>query len=248
VNKLVRIILPSHSTPNHANPQFYTINQSTKLYKIFRLKYCPTAVSFRFWGPHSRFDHHRGNPPGVDYEPLNCEPCEDSERGISYVAPKFSSCLVEVFGDTPEAAQITHEYQFAILTPKTDLKLLDIRDSGAMLAGANEASLAKSEKRPVTQVWSRYFYEQQETYTEVQGIIYRNAHNNEEAISFYERAQHLLTCLPEDTFPLGSPHLRSYILRAAKDNNIRVIFPEWSELTNLHDFQKMTRTYAKANK
>ncbi|KAB8318007.1 RES domain-containing protein [Tolypothrix campylonemoides VB511288] len=227
---MVRIILPSLSKAKQAEPLFYNLEQGTKLYRIYRTKYYPTADSFRFWGPIHRFDHHRGNPARIDYKARRCEPCEDTKRGICYVAPKFSSCLVEVFGDTPKRAEITKEYWFAILTPKTDLMLLDLRNNGAMLAGANDASLAKTHRRIVSQAWSRLFYDYQPIYHEIQGMIYHNAHNNEEAIAFYERAASFLTYEPKDVMPLTDAKLRRFILKAAKDNNINVIFPKWLKM------------------
>jgi len=47
------------------------------------------------------------------------------------------------------------------------------------------AALAKVADRSLSQAWSRYFYEQQKIYSEVDGIIYYNAHNDEEAIVLY---------------------------------------------------------------
>lgn len=240
---MVKIILPSLSRANQADPIFYNLEKGTKIYRIFTKKYYSSALSFRYWGPLHRFDHQRGNPPRTDYKARTCQPCEDRERSICYVAPKFSSCLVEVFGDRPEAAEITEEHLFAILTAKRDLKLLDIRNEGAMRAGANDATLAKSNRRIVTQAWSRLFYEYQIIYPEIDGIIYGNAHNNEDAIAFYERGKKHLNCKQEDVFPLADPKLRGYVLKAAKDNNLKVIFPEWSEFTDLQHFKRVIYTY-----
>jgi RES domain len=246
VIKLVRIVHPSLSRADHANPIFHILEKGKRIFRIYRSEYYPTALSFRAWGPLHRFDHQRGIPPRDNYRPYKCQPGKDLERRICYVALTLSGCLVEVFGDTPEAAAITREYQLAILSLKKDIKLLDIRDRGAMLAGANEATLAKSEKRALTQAWSRLFYDYKEKYQEVQGIIYRNAHNNEEAIVFYERAENYLSCDKNDVFALGCPELRGHIIKAARENNIRVIFPEWTEPTNLY-FQKINCTYVRTN-
>ncbi|MEC4819745.1 MAG: RES family NAD+ phosphorylase [Scytonema sp. PMC 1069.18] len=243
---MVKIVHPSLSRADHANPIFHILKPGKPIFRIYRSEYYPTALSFRAWGPLHRFDHQRGIPPRLNYRPYKCQPGNDPERRICYTAPTLSGCLVEVFGDTPEAAEITKEYQFAILSVKKDLKLLDIRDRGAMCAGANEATLAKTEKRALTQAWSRLFYDCKEKYTDVQGIIYRNAHNNEEAIVFYERGENYLSCEKKDVFSLGSPELRGHIIKAAKENNIRVIFPEWTEPTTLY-FKKVNRTYARIN-
>ncbi len=240
---MVKIILPSLSRANQADPIFYTLEKDTKIYRIFTKKYYSSALSFRYWGPLHRFDHQRGNPPRSDYKARKCQPCEDRERGICYVAPKFSSCLVEVFGDIPEAAEITEEHLFAILTAKRDLKLLDIRNNGAMRAGANDATLAKTNRRIVTQAWSRLFYEYEAKYPEIYGIIYGNAHNNEDAIAFYERGKKHFNCKQEDVLSLADPDLRRYVLSAAKDNNLKVIFPEWSESTDLQHFKRVIYSY-----
>ncbi|MBW4632407.1 MAG: RES family NAD+ phosphorylase [Iphinoe sp. HA4291-MV1] len=248
---MVKILLPP---PRFAEPQFLTLDKNTKLFRIFCPEYNPTALTFRSWGPFSRFDHHRGNPPTLNYNLQKCEPCHDIERGICYAALKLSSCLVEVFGDEcfgdsyKSHAEVT-DHKLAILTLKSHLKLLDVRGSGAMLAGANEATLAKIHKRRVTQAWSRYFYEQQTTYPEIQGIIYGNAHNNEDAIAFYERAQDLLNCDEEESvWMLREPKLRGYILKAAKQNNLRLAFPEWLELRHSQDSERMIGSYTNSKR
>ncbi|MBW4565461.1 MAG: RES domain-containing protein [Mojavia pulchra JT2-VF2] len=205
-------------------PKFYNLKKGTELLRIFRPEFSPTALTFRFWGPLYRFDHHRGDCPSFYYEPGDYQQCIDQERGIYYVAPKLSSCLVEIFGDVG-CIEIT-DHQIAIVTPIRNLKLLDVRGSGAMRAGANEATLAKTEKRGLSQAWSRYFYEQQVIYSEIHGLIYCNAHNNEEAIAIYERAEYLLVCQKENVLPLKHELLRGSILKAAGENNLGVI-PYW---------------------
>ncbi len=240
---MVKIILPSLDRANQAAPLFYTLEKGITICRIFTTKYYRSALEFRYIGPFHRFDHQRGNPPRNDYKARKCQPCKDEKRGICYVAPELSSCLVEVFGDRPEAAEITQEHIFGILTVKRDLKLLDIRNNGAMLAGGNDASLAKTNRRIVTQAWSRLFYEYQAIYPEIHGIIYGNAHNNEDAIAFYERGKNLLDCESDDVFPLADPKLRAYVLKAAKKNNLKLIFPEWLEFPDLQHFQGMIRTY-----
>jgi hypothetical protein len=220
---VVKLIVPPPCM-SKPKPKFYTLKKGTEVVRIFRPEFSPTAVTFRFWGPLYRFDHHRGNCPNFCYEPSDCQKCNDQERGIYYVAPKLSCCLVEIFGDIG-CIEIT-DHQVAIVKPTQDLKLLDLRGAGAMCAGANEATLAKTEKRGLSQAWSRYFYEQQTIYSEIHGLIYHNAHNNEEAIALYERAQHLLVCEPGNVLPLKHELLRGLVLQAASDNNLEVI-PYW---------------------
>ncbi len=247
---MVKILLPP---PRFTEPQFYVLDKKTKLFRIFRPEYNPTALTFRSWGPLFRFDHHRGNPPTPNYDIHKCEPCDDTERRICYVALSLSSCLVEVFGDEcfgdkhNDYAQVT-DHNLAILTLKSNLKLLDVRGSGAMQAGANDATLAKTEQRGISQAWSRYFYEQQAIYPEIQGIIYGNAHNNEDAIAFYERAKNFLTCQIEDVWMLSDPKLRRYILQATKNNNLRLAFPDWQEHGYIMNSQMVTPSYANADR
>jgi hypothetical protein len=238
-------------------PKFYTLNKGTELLRIFRPdEFNTAALTFRFWGPLHRFDHHLGECPCVGvaqennntcglwtqeascgeempipqkhftapacYKPLEREAWNDPERGIYYAAPAplLSSCLVEVFGDT--GCIEIEDHQIAIITCTSRIKLLDVRGSGAMRAGANDATLAKTDKRGMSQAWSRYFYEQKQIYPDIQGIIYHNAHNGEEAIAIYERAKHLLTCPPENVLSLKHELFRGLILKAADENNLEV--------------------------
>ncbi|OUL27670.1 hypothetical protein BV372_25505 [Nostoc sp. T09] len=220
---MVKLIVPPPRF-GRPKPKFYSLKKGTELLRIFRTDFGTTALSFRVWGPLYRFDHHRGNFPSFSYEPLDYQQAIDRERGIYYLAPKLSSCLVEVFGDLG-CIEITDQ-QIAIVTATRDLKLLDLRGTGAMRAGANEATLAKTEKRSLSQAWSRYFYEQPAIYTQIHGLIYCNAHNNEDAIAIYERAEHFFNCRPENVLPLKHELLRGPILKAADENNLEVI-PYW---------------------
>jgi RES domain len=223
VIKVVKLIVPPPRF-GRPRPKFYSLKKGTELFRIFRTDFGTSALSFRFWGPLYRFDHHRGKLATVSYEPLDYQPDNDHERGIYYLASKLSSCLVEVFGDIG-CIEITDQ-QIAIVTATRDLKLLDLRGDGAMRAGANEATLAKTEKRGLSQAWSRYFYEQPAIYSQIHGLIYCNAHNNEEAIAIYDRAEHFFTSKPENVLPLKHELLRGSILKAADDNNLEVI-PYW---------------------
>jgi RES domain len=208
--------------PERAKPQFYTLSEGTTLFRIYETEYCPKPTDFRYYGPMSRFDHHRGKPAHVGYEAQKCDASIDSERGILYVGLKFSCCLVEVFGGKPDAAYINDKRQFATLTVKKDLTLLDIRDTAAMLAGGNVATFTTAE-RSITQAWSRCFYQQTDIYNPVHGIIYRNAHNSEDAIAFYERASKLLAL--KKKYKLSDPELKKQIRKVGNDNNISFIFP-----------------------
>jgi hypothetical protein len=174
-------------------------------------RHVATATGFRSYGPLLRFDHHRGREYG--------KPGDDVERGIYYAAMTLSGCLVEVFGDTDVVDLGSHKVASPIL--RRDLRLLDLRGSGAMRAGT-KAAIAKVSTRGLSQAWSRHFYETQEVYGEVDGLIFRNAHNDEEAVALYERADNTLDCPPSRVMRLDDEALRPTILEAADDNDLVV--------------------------
>ncbi len=93
-----------------------------------------------------------------------------------------------------------------------------------MRAGTN-ASIAKVPDRPITQTWSRYFYEHPSIYTEVDGLIYLGAHNDEEVLALCERAGSALESPPERTASLSDPELRTAILETAYDSGLIVEYP-----------------------
>jgi RES domain len=203
-----------------------------------------SSLSFRYFGPLGRFDHQRlalgfrsaSRPEGFPADrsetathrpggslPVVCvktrqrlsptgSSSEDPDRGISYAGLTLSCCLVECFGDVG-VIEIKGQ-QIARLELTRDLTLLDLRGSGAMRAGA-VAALAKIADRHLSQAWSRYFYEQTADYGQLDGISYLNAHNDEEAIAIYERAQSAQVCPDSQILPLNHPSLRPAILEAA---------------------------------
>lgn len=194
------------------NPLFHTLPAETRLVRLFDpSRHGATATGFRSYGPLLRFDHHRGREDG--------KPGDDVERGIYYAAMTLSGCLVEVFGDT--GVVDLHRHQVASPILRRDLRLLDLRGSGAMRAGT-KAAITKVPDRSLSQAWSRHFYETSEVYGEVDGLIYPNAHNDEEAIALYERAHDALDCPPERVMRLGDEALRAAVLEAADDNDLMV--------------------------
>ena len=202
---MVLITAPPPERP--PSPLFHFLPAGSQIVRIFDpTKHGVTELTFRFFGPLARFDHHQESRPQ-----------EDPKRGIYYAAPKFSSCLVEVFGDTGVVEIGDKRVCRPCLT--RELQLLDLRGSGAMKAGS-VAALAKVADRFLSQAWSRYFYEHQEIYAQIDGMIYYNAHNDEEAIVLYERARNGLTCAIEQILPLNDPRLRTFIQKVALDNNL----------------------------
>jgi hypothetical protein len=194
------------------NPLFHVLPTGTRLVRLFdSSRYGATATSFRSYGPLLRFDHHRGREDG--------KPGDDAERGIYYAAMTLSGCLVEVFGDTGVVDLHRHHVASSIL--RRDLRLLDLRHNGAMRAGT-KAAIAKVPDRSLSQAWSRHFYERPEVYSGLDGVIYLNAHNDEDAIALYERAFSALECPPERVMRLDDEALRTAMLEAADDNDLVV--------------------------
>jgi hypothetical protein len=197
-------------------PLFADIPAGGRLVRIFDpTRRNATALTFRANGPRKRFDHHRGHGP-------DREPHDDPDRAVFYaawspdVAEALSSCLVDVFGDTGLVA--VGSLEVAMPTATRAPHLLDLHDNGAMRAGTL-AAVAKSEHR-LSQPWSRYFYENEADYGVVDGLIYRNAHNDEPAIVLYERARPGLVCPDEAIVRLDHPGLRPLVIELMRRNNL----------------------------
>lgn len=198
------------------NPVHCHLSAGTQLVRIFDPERRSTqALTFRSHGPHVRFDHHRGDGPARI-------PCDDPERSVYYaswsneIGTALESCLVEIFGDTGTVNQ----GNFHVALPKTSraLILLDLRDNGAMRAGT-VAAIAKCD-HVFSQTWSRYIYESPAMYTSVDGIVYRNAHNDGPAIVLNERARDGLICHADDILRLDAPRLRALLIAAMVHNNL----------------------------
>lgn len=190
-------------------PKFVTLNRNDELLRIFDpTKYENTAVSFRNYGPVSRFDHHRQYSNKID-----------SERSVIYAAPTLSCCLVEIFGDGGVIR--IEQQQLAFITLKDTLKLLDLRGSGAMAAGTL-AALSSITERNISQAWGRYFYENPQLYGEIDGLIFTGAHNGEDAVCFYERAKTKMASAKVEVLNLNHPDLRDTILSIAKNHSLIV--------------------------
>ena len=136
---MVLIATPPPARP--PSPLFHLLPAGSKIVRIYDpTTHGTTELTFRFFGPLARFDHHQGPHPQ-----------EDLERGIYYAAPSFSSCLVEVFGDTG----VIETANKRVCHPRLnrELRLLDLRGSGAMKTGSVGA-LAKVADRSLSQAWS----------------------------------------------------------------------------------------------
>ena len=190
-------------------PKFVTLDRNDVLLRIFDpTKYDATAVSFRNYGPVSRFDHHRQYPNKID-----------PERSVIYASPTLSCCLVEIFGDGGIIR--IEQQQLAFITLKNALKLLDLRGSAAMAAGTL-AALSSITERDISQAWGRYFYEKPQLYGEIDGLIFAGSHNGENAVCLYERAESKLTSAHVEILNLNHPDLRDTILSIAKNHSLIV--------------------------
>jgi hypothetical protein len=125
-----------------------------------------TATGFRLAGPFGRFDHHISGT---------------SSRGIVYAAPTYEGCIVEVSDDL---VLDIGERRHVLLEVLQDVRVLDLRRNGAMLAGI-DARIGKCDHDD-SQPWARYFYEDAQ-YNSPFGLIWLNSHNDAEALAFFER-------------------------------------------------------------
>lgn len=205
-------ILPPPPKVLPVKPALHQIDSDTCLVRIFDpTRHNTNALTFRHYGPLERFDHQR--------YPYNA-PANDEECGIYYAGFTLSCCLVEVFGDkrTIEVGN----YHVASVELKRDLSLIDLCGTPAMTNGTVVALSSVSE-RDLSQKWSRYFYNNCDIYTEVDGIIYHNAHNSELSVALYERSKDALNCSPEDIMPLSHKLLRTDIRRVAEEHGLIVV-------------------------
>ena len=191
------------------SPTHVTLKSGEVLIRIFDpTRYGATATSFRNYGPISRFDHHQEYSSNID-----------PERSVIYVGLTLSCCLVEIFGDGGVIA--IEQQQVAFLTLTSDIKLLDIRGSGAMGAGT-VAAISSITQRDISQAWGKYFYEHPELYDEIEGLIFSGAHNGEDAIMLYERAKPKIESARVEILNLNHPDLVAPILEIGEIHGLLV--------------------------
>ncbi|MGV2831555.1 RES family NAD+ phosphorylase [Myxosarcina sp. GI1(2024)] len=191
------------------SPTHVTLKSGEVLIRIFDpTRYGATAISFRNYGPISRFDHHRKYSNKID-----------RDRSVIYAGRTLSCCLVEIFGDGGVIA--IEPQQIAFLTLTNNIKLLDIRGSGAMEAGT-VAAISSITQRDISQAWGKYFYEHPELYDEIEGLIFSGAHNGEDAIMLYERAKVKIESARVEVLNLNHPDLVAPILEIAEVHGLLV--------------------------
>ncbi len=187
------------------NPVVTVLAAGTRLTRLYARTHSQTALTFRRFGPIHRFDHHRSSG-APDYDP---------ERAVLYAAYRLAGAVVETFGDSREI--ITTGRYVARYALNRDLLMLDLRRSGAMRAGTT-AAISKIADRVLTQTYARHFYERDDLFGRVDGLLYYNSHNDDEALALFERAEAALECIRDD--PLDAPHYRLTLLAIARDNGM----------------------------
>jgi hypothetical protein len=185
-------------------PQHLTLPNAAELYRIYDpTRHGAGPLSFRRVGPLVRFDHHESG---------------SSERAIYYAALTLDACVVEVFGDVGVVR--LDELRVANPLLERELLLLDLRGRAAMRAGTVVA--VATADHALSQQWSRYFYDNPDTYGQIDGLVYANAHNGADAIAIYERAQDAFVFPPDRDRPLREPVIETAIRAIARANNLLV--------------------------
>jgi hypothetical protein len=94
----------------------------------------------------------------------------------------LATALGEVFGDVAEAA-ICPRFRVALVRPRTEIVVLDLRSEGAaMRIGALPSLATGAYERVRTQAWARAIYEDQPARRTVHGVYYHAAHSNGRAL------------------------------------------------------------------
>ncbi len=203
---MVRIPLPPPA--RNPDPVHLTLAENSQLIRIYNPNsHGATPLTFRSNGPGARFDHHKASADS---------PSIDPERGITYAAFNLSGCIVEVFGDLQVIA--CEDWHVVRLTVGRKLKLIELRDNGAMRAETVSA-IGSVVDRVITQMWSRYFYESA-PFQNADGLVFSNAHNGEPAIALYERSADALQCGAKDIMRLDSNLLRADLIEIAIKHNM----------------------------
>jgi hypothetical protein len=204
---MVKVNLPPPQ--RNVNPQTITLPANTKLRRIYDpTRYGATAIGFRSYGPVSRFDHHSSGKAS-----------DDSQRKIIYAGFTLSCCIAEYFGDG-EIINVEN-IKLAIIYLSKELTLLDLRGKAAMASGTVTAISAITQKE-ITQAWGRYFYEHIELYGEIDGLIFSGAHNGEDAIALYERAESVIHSSKLKEMDMASDTLRKTVIHIAEEQGLDV--------------------------
>jgi hypothetical protein len=218
---LVRIEYPPSTPPLDLDPLFFLLNPGDTIVRIYKNK--RTATEFNNYGPQGRFDHHIERKLG--------DPKTDTQRSVYYAAPILSSpadalscAIAEVFGEAGIMDELGLR-NICFVEIIQELKLLDLRGDGAMMAGCTSAATIKIPDKQCTQEWSRHFYENISAYSQIDGVIYAGAYNEQPSIMLYERAINAVRCTLD--LPLKDLSISTDIQQIAR--RLRIFIPpeEW---------------------
>jgi RES domain len=205
---MVRIAPPPPDARRRISPVHHALPAGTDLFRIYAPQ-APHGVrdgrAFRWHGPYARFDHHRGTG-------------RRERRGIWYAGLTLSCAVVEAF-DIGVVDPGTKRLARARTT--RPMLLLDLRGRGAMRAGTVAAISAGD--HAFSQPWSRFFWEQPETYGKLDGLFYLSAHNGERAVALYERGRDGLEVPRGHDQPLTDPAVLTAVRRIALDHGLIVV-------------------------
>ncbi len=197
------------------DPLLVTIDPGIPLLRIYNpdSRFRTRELTFRFFGPQERFDHHRASHLGHAQD--------DPVRGVWYGSDEdFACAVVEMFGD--ERIVELEPWRLARPSVVEPLRLLSLRAEGAMRAGT-VAELGKTGSSSETWAWSRFFYEREDLYNRIDGMTWLGAFNDGKCVVLFERALSRLRC-DSCSLPLSHPALRDPILRVVRDHNLRLSF------------------------
>jgi hypothetical protein len=181
---------------DHLDAEFVQIDADALLLRLYAPSvHRATAVGFRAWGPHNRFDHQRPGPDG--------RPTVNRGRGVLYGAPTLLCCAGEFFAETGEIT--VPGVRLARLTVKERLWLLDLRGTAANGAGTIPAISAVTQ-RSTTQAWARWWYEHPQL-TGIDGLVYPASGSGQDAVALWERARGKVVARRHHHWPLDHPDL-----------------------------------------
>jgi hypothetical protein len=126
------------------------------------------------------------------------EPLASGRRAIYYCARTLDGAVAEAFGDLGVIQAGTK--RLARIHAVRDLRLVDLRGRAAQAAGT-VAAISMSD-HPIAQAWSRHIWSTVAVYGAVDGLAYSSAHNGEDCIALYERAEGAVECRTGHDAPL----------------------------------------------
>ena len=196
---MVVIAAPPPDPRRRLSPQHVLLPADSELFRLFDPadSYRPGPTTFRDGGSTGRFDH--------------LEPADIGRRAIYYCSRTLEGAVAETFGDRGIIQAGTKH--LARVRPIRGLNLLDLRGRAAQPAGT-VAGISMSD-HPIAQQWSCYIWSTLSVYRAVDGILYTSAHNGDDCVALYERAEGSLACPRGWEAPLTDPDVYATIAACA---------------------------------